>query len=341
MTTQDAKVWVVLVNWNGWQDSIECLESLFRQHHGRFTAVVCDNDSSDGSVEQIRRWAAGEQAWTPPSGPLASLTTPPLPKPLPHAVIDDPAAYVPGADSPPLLIVRTGGNLGFAGGNNVGIRLALRDPGCDFVWLLNNDTVVPPDCLTQMLATAQADPKVGITGPTVAFYRDPDVIQALGGGSFSRYTASGRLLCGGKRRSALSEQDERQARERLHWVSGASMLASRAFLEKVGEMEERYFLYFEEIDWALRSEREFRPGLAADAVVYHKAGSSTGEQTESSFSVYTMCRARVKLYRKFMPFLLPAVYLRAAKEVAQALLRGQKARADAIWRASRDEIMQS
>jgi GT2 family glycosyltransferase len=335
-----AKVWIVLVNWNGWRDSVECLESVFRQRHGNYGVILCDNASDDGSVEQLCAWAAGTLAPAAPEGPLAGLSTPPLAKPLPHAVLDQPAGYRIGPDTPPLLIVRTGANLGFAGGNNVGIRIALSDPQCAQVWLLNNDTVIEPDTLLRMQAAAAADERIGITGSLLCFYHEPDRIQALGGGMFSRYRVYGRLLGNGLRRSTLRPRDAEAARAELDWVSGASMLVSRAFLEQVGEMEERYFLYFEEIDWAWRSRQRFRPALAADAVVYHKAGAATGERNDSAFSVYTMCRSRYKLYRKFVPALLPACYLRAAKEMLLALLRGRRVKAGAILRASRDDMLQ-
>jgi hypothetical protein len=332
------KVWIVLVNWNGWRDTVECLESVFRQRHDNFGVIVCDNASSDSSVEQLAAWASGVLSVAPAEGPLGALSSPPLPKPLPHLVLDVPADYRIGPDTPPLLIVRTGGNLGFAGGNNVGIRLALRDPACAHVWLLNNDTVIEAETLQRLQAVALRE-NAGITGAMLCYYHEPDRVQALGGGMFSRYRVYGRLLGNGLRRSKLTAQDMAAASAELGWVSGASMLVSRPFLDTVGEMEERYFLYFEEIDWAWRARRRFRFALAADAVVYHKAGAATGERSESTYSVYTMCRARYKLYRKFVPALLPACYLRAGKEMLAALLRGRRARAGAILRASRDEIL--
>lgn len=332
------KVWIVLVNWNGWRDSVECLESVFRQHHGNFGVIVCDNGSTDGSVEQLRAWAAGERPPAPAEGALAALSTPPLAKPLPHEIVPQPAGYRIGPDTPRLLIVPTGGNLGFAGGNNVGIRLALADPACAYVWLLNNDTVVEPDTLQRMQATATRA-AAGITGSLLCFYHEPDRIQALGGGTFSRYRVYGTLLGRGLRRSALKGSEAAAAGAAMDWVSGASMLVSRRFLEEVGELEERYFLYFEEIDWAWRARGRFPFALAQDAVVYHKAGASTGERSDSAFSIYTMHRSRYKLYRKFQPALLPACYLRAGKELLQALLRGRRTRAGAILRASRDEIL--
>lgn len=331
-------VWVVLVNWNGWRDAVECLESVYRLDYPQLRVIVCDNASSDGSVEAIAAWADGSQPYQRPEGPLASLTWPPLRKPLPYHIIDDAAGYVPAPDDPALLLVRTGGNLGFAGGNNVGIRIALADPRCRYVWLLNNDTVVPPACLAHMVARAASDPAIGITGSVNCFYGEPERVQALGGGYFSRHRVKSGLHAFRLRTDEVTPAVRHAAERRLDWISGASMLVSRAFLERVGEMEERYFLYYEEIDWALRGEGLFHNALAADARVYHKAGSATGEHQESEFAIYTMYSSRFKLYRKFMPALLLVCHLRTLRDCLLATLKGRRTGARAMWRASRDAI---
>jgi GT2 family glycosyltransferase len=335
------RVWIVLVNWNGWRDTLECLESVFRLDHPDFGVILCDNASSDGSLSAIADWAAGRVPYQAPIGPLARLSTPALPKPLDYRLLASPAAVTPDALASRLLIVPTGANLGFAGGNNVGIRIALADPACDYVWLLNNDTVVETDTLDQMLVQARSDAAIGITGSVNCFYAEPNRVQALGGGFFSRRRVRGGLYGHGLPADAVDPDLLRRIQSDLQWVSGASMLVSRAFLEQVGEMEERYFLYFEEIDWAWRAAPRFRNALASAARVYHKAGSSTGEQVDSSFAIYTLYRSRHKLYRKFMPSWLAVCHLLALKDAAGAALRGRHTRAAAIVRAGRDDLFRS
>lgn len=334
-------VWVVLVNWNGWRDSIECLESVLRQNYPNLGVIVCDNDSSDGSVEAIVAWAAGTRPYDLPAGPLRHMTTPPLPKPIGCIVVDDPVRFTLAAVRAPLLLVRTGGNKGFAGGNNVGIRLALSDPACRFVWLLNNDTVVDPDCLAHMVDTAVCDPATGITGSLNCFYAQPELVQSLGGGRFFPLRAAGYLHGHRLRMTEITAAILARTQANLEWVSGVSMLVPRRFIERIGDMEERYFLYYEEIDWALRSALQFKNRLAPCALVYHKAGSSTGEQTDSAFATYMQCRARFKLYRKLLPGLLPLCYLRTMKDILIAVLRGRRGSARAIARAVRDHLLQA
>ncbi|ACV34189.1 glycosyltransferase family 2 protein [Accumulibacter sp.] len=335
------RVWVVLVNWNGWRDTIECLESVFRLDYANLRVLVCDNASADASIENIRRWAGGEMPFERPQCPLARLSWPPISKPVScHVLRADEILDTSGTESS-LVLVGTGGNLGFAAGNNVGIRIALSDPDCAFVWLLNNDTVVEADCLAQMVSTAISDPSIGVTGSLNCYYSRPEIVQALGGGWFKYRTVRGGLYGHEIRRSELTPTLIRKAESSLDWVSGSSMLVSRNFLEQVGSMEERYFLYYEEIDWAQRSQGRFIHAFAHAAVLYHKAGSATQEQCESEFAIFTLYRARFRLYRTFFPSWRPGCHLRTLFECAFALIKGRRVRAKAIFAACVDDLRNS
>jgi len=329
---------IVLVNWNGWRDTVECLESVFRLCYApeALQVIVCDNDSSDSSLERIARWADGVAVAEPVEGPLHHLSAPPVTKPIAYAFVD---ADMQQAPAVPLLLVRTGGNLGFAGGNNVGIRLAMRDRATDFIWLLNNDTVVQSDSLALMVEKACSAPGIGVVGSVNCFYSSPEIVQALGGGMFSRWRGTGRLYGSRIRLDQIAPAARAEAENELQWVSGASMLVSRAFIEQVGLMEESYFLYFEEIDWAIRSRRRFSNALAYEARIYHKGGSSTGEQQDSHFASYTQCRSRIKLYRNHMPMLLGFCYFSILKATLSALLKGRMVLAKALAFAARDELL--
>jgi GT2 family glycosyltransferase len=107
------RVYVILLNWNGWQDTIECLESVFRLSYPRFTVIVCDNASSDGSMEKIQGWAGGFFAASCDSPDLARLTVPSIPKPLGFDYIfssgEAATSLSPGSR---LLLIQTGANLG-------------------------------------------------------------------------------------------------------------------------------------------------------------------------------------------------------------------------------------
>src|SRR5437762_10906736 len=122
-----SKVYIVVLNWNGWRDTLECLESLFRLEYPNFRVIVCDNNSSDGSIEKIQGWAEGAiQAPKSANPQLASISYPPVRKPVGYSSItvnrSSNSVKIPDL---PLVIVQTRANLGFAGGNNVALRSLL------------------------------------------------------------------------------------------------------------------------------------------------------------------------------------------------------------------------
>jgi GT2 family glycosyltransferase len=324
--------YVILLNWNGWRDTVECLESLFHLRDARFRVVVCDNGSSDGSVERIQSWAAGELRGESVNPALRGLITPACPKPVVCAELsreETEAAGVP--PSVPLILIRNGANLGFAGGNNVGLRYALRDRGCEFFWLLNNDTVVDSGALSALLRHMRENSDVGLCGSLNLSYLRPNEVQAQGGKTYRRWT--GRVI---PPRPIPVEELPAEAGA-MDYVNGASMLVSRAFLERVGLMEESYFLYFEELDWAMRAGRSFRLGYARDSVIYHKEGASIGTHTDrgkrSLLSDQYLCRNRVLFTRRFLPWALPTVLVWVLLAACYRLCRGDAERAKAmlVW----------
>ncbi|MBV8673787.1 MAG: glycosyltransferase family 2 protein [Acidobacteriaceae bacterium] len=268
------KVYVILVNWNGWRDTIECLESLFHINYPNYAVLVCDNGSTDGSLKQVADWARGGRTLDCTNHLLESLVVPPHPKPIHFATIEVPHHEALVGRREKLFLIQTGANLGFAGGNNVGLRLALGAGDLDYAWLLNNDTVVDRDALTSMVKEMEEAPAAGMCGSVLLSYNDGRTVQAAGGYTYNRWTARvGHIGCGLK----LENLPPREKVEReLDYVAGASMLVRRRFLEQVGPLNENYFLFFEEIDWVTRAKRSFSLIYSPGSIVYHKEGQSTG-----------------------------------------------------------------
>lgn len=325
---------VVLVNWNRWADTIECLESLL---HSPTPAriIVVDNASGDGSAERIVEWAAGGLAAAPADPGMARFSQPPAAKPVTLARLDAAtAAATPPADTA-VTLIDSGGNLGFAGGNNVGIRHLLLDAGIDYIWLLNNDTVIDARASAALLQRLDATHRVGMCGTMVRYYHRPDRIQALGGSRFSMWTGQSHGL--GFNQAATTPFDPAQIARHTDFVLGASLAVSRAFLETVGLMEEGYFLYFEEIDWAVRGRGRFVTAFAHAAVVYHKEGGSIGSSSKpgarSAMSEYYLMRSRHKFVARHRPWLLPVHGALSLALIGRRLLRGNRAQAAAMLRA--------
>ena len=335
-----APLGVVLVNWNGWADTLECLESLLASPHPLHVVVV-DNDSADGSLGHIAAWARGELAPPPPSrlSPPQEPPPKPLPKPLPCTLLDAVAARAPGAMAGPgLTLVQSGANLGFAGGNNIGLRLLMARPDVSLFWLLNNDTVVAPDAVPALVGTMTADPAIGMCGTVVRFYHRPDRVQAMNGSRFSVWTGQSRGIGAGM--AADTGFDAARIARQTDYVLGASLATSRAFLTQTGLMEEGYFLYYEEIDWAVRNRRAPRPfatGFAGQAIVYHKEGGSIGSSSRqgarSALADYWLCRSRLAFIRRHYPALLPLHWLLTLALIGRRLVRGQPQKAKLLLRA--------
>jgi GT2 family glycosyltransferase len=304
------QVYIVVLNWNGWRDTIECLESVFRLDYPDYRVVVCDNASSDDSWNQIRRWAQGEIKAEPRNPALAALTDPPVAKPIPFAELGPTEAGMGGKDADArLILIQTGANLGFAGGNNMALRYALNCADFDFAWLLNNDTVVRTDALSHLVQRMAERPDAGICGSTLVYYDDPSKVQAFGGSVYNKWVARAGHI--GKLADAGQLPDALEVERKLAFVVGASMLVRRSFLEQIGLMDEQYFLYFEEIDWATRAKSQFKLAYSKSSIVYHKEGGATGSHRvlsrRSAWSEFYSVRNRVLFTRKHCPIALPSV----------------------------------
>ncbi|HEX6739958.1 MAG TPA: glycosyltransferase family 2 protein [Vicinamibacteria bacterium] len=327
------RVVAVLVNWKRSADTLECLESLLRSDDVRPRAIVCDNDSQDGSLERIAAWAEGREPAAARSPALAHLTSPPHAKPVPFVRLDRGAAEQggPEGEAPPLTLVATGANLGYAGGNNVALRGLLRRRDWDYVWLLNNDTVVTPGALRALVRRLEERPDAGLCGSTLLHYREDGAVQAYGGASYSRL--SGRPVP--LQPPCPADRDWVEAH--TAYVIGASMMASRRFLETVGLMDESYFLFFEELDWATRAAGRFALAWAPESVVYHKGGASTGlfAGAWNAAAARQLHASQLIYARKHHPHLLPFVWLRHLLLLLQGVFTLRLDRARAIVSAYR------
>jgi len=320
------------VNWNAWAHTLTCLESLSRLHTLAARVVVCDNGSTDGSVERIIAWARGGLDALPADGPLRSLSHPPVPKPISHRLLRENEPY--GQDQPPrLTLIQGSENRGFGAGCNLGIRYAMAHPDCRAIWLLNNDTVVHADALDALLRRLD-EPNMGLCGSTLLHYDAPTRIQCQGGARFYRAASLSRLI--GKDRPLQHALPARQVERMLDHLYGASMLVSRGFIEQAGPLPEGYFLYYEEMDWTLRGGEGWRLGYAADSLVYHRKGASAGTGTRASRSArasYQLGHSRLRFTRLHNPSILPVVYVLLLMEALLQALRGQGSQSRAVFRA--------
>lgn len=326
-------VYIILVNWNGWKDTIECLESLFRLNYDRYRVVVCDNGSTDGSIESIKAWAEGRlDTYVPASNPLRPLTFPPASKPVRWQELTSSAAYEANNDAP-LVLIRSDRNVGFAGGNNLGLRYALNSPEMEFVWLLNNDTVVHPDSLTALHGRLLEVPGAGICGSTVRYYDRPDRVQLLAGAQANCWRGRVRQIREGINASDLPDTDAVEGA--MDFVYGASMFVCRRFIEEIGLLNEAYFLYCEELDWARRSADRFKMVYAKGSIVYHRGGAATNGGS-SGFAWYHYTRSWLIFTQRYQAARMPVIVFWFMITAGRSLLRGRIDVGRAIARGIRD-----
>jgi GT2 family glycosyltransferase len=189
---------------------------------------------------------------------------------------------------PAVLVIENGRNVGFARGNNIGIEHLLRS-GADYVLLLNDDTEVAPDLLGMMVQAAEEDSRIGIVGPKIYYYDQPDVIWSAGG-AVDRFGQASHLR--------VDEHDDGSAQTArdVDYVTGCAMLVRRTLIDRVGVLDERFFAYFEETEWCVRARRAgFRVVYVSQARMWHKLKAET--RGHSTLYQYLMSRNRL-LYLK-------------------------------------------
>ena len=271
----------VLVNWNGWQDTLLCLRSLAKQSYENLKVLVVDNHSMDGSVQQIR------------------------------------------AEWPGVELIETGSNGGFAAGCNVGIRRAL-ELGAPFIWLLNNDTVAPPNTLNLLVAEAECGPRNGITGSVLRYMYDPQQVQAWGGGEVLRWMGYTRHY------TAPTEFNANT------FLTFASVLIRAEVFAQIGLMDDGYFMYYDDSDFCFRARRAgWGLTIARETSILHKEGGS--QKTGRSLAmerIVTASGLRFLSLHAPVPWLAKTLFLltRIGKRTLRMDLSGVKA----VWSGATD-----
>jgi hypothetical protein len=218
------KVFVIILHWNNQSDTLECLESLKKIDYPNYQVVVIDN----GSKEKFR---------------VQRLD-------------------LNGTEGSKVKIIYNQKNLGFAGGNNVGIRYAL-EKGADYVLLLNNDTIVSQDFLKKLVDSGESNKKIGLLGPKIYFvpYQRFLSVQGFADDSQRIWFAGGQInwLSNQGKMKGYGEIDrghyDHPPVQETEYITGCCLLIKRAVVEKIGLLPEDYFLYYEDTAWSLEARR--------------------------------------------------------------------------------------
>jgi len=267
-------VCVIILNWNGWEDTVECLESLRDLDYANYQVVVLDNGSEDDSFMRIQSWAKGKTSVESShvrryeDNGLVSVVTYDRTTAEAGGVHEAEQALMSLPAARRLVLVKIGENLGYAAGCNVGIRYALAT-GADYVWLLNNDTVVAPSSLSALVCFLENFPDYqGVTGQ-IRFYDNPLMVWNCGG-SLTWYGSRRYHYAG-----APIAKTPQQGFRRISFITGCSALFRAALFREVGLLSEAFFFGEEDFELSKRLQR-FGCKLACkyDAIIYHKVGVS-------------------------------------------------------------------
>jgi GT2 family glycosyltransferase len=276
------KVSIIIVNWNGWRDTVECLESLGQITYSNYEVILVDNGSTDESLLRLKEYADGTlQAESP------FFTYSPNNKPITifectkeeaESTLGTEGSFLSPKEK--LIVIKNGQNYGFAEGSNIGIRIALARES-SYVLLLNNDVVVDASFLTELVLASERDERIGFAGPKVYFYNysgRADVIN-FAGGVFCVWTGSARHI-------GLKQIDQGQFNKMrlVDFIEGSCILARTEAIWKTGFLRADYFAYWEDVEWCLRgAELGYKAGYVSKARIWHKVGASKKEKSISSY----------------------------------------------------------
>lgn len=287
-------VYIIIINYNNYQDTIECIGSLEKISYKNFEILIIDNNSSNDSINKIK--ASFNKYET----------------------------------------IQLKDNLGFAGGNNVGIKKAMEDDA-DFILLLNNDTIVETNFLDEMINSFYNNAKnVGIVGPKIYSYYNKQLSEDTGNIDFFKFTTNNNSYNKNKNKYELGQE--------VNFISGCCMLIKKEVFDTVGFLPEEYFMYYEDTDFCTKAlEKEFKILYNPKALIYHKESSSTGGK-ESPFSIKWNNRNRIIFMHKYkykvskFSFLCSKLYIYVTRfiRILQYIFKNDKERAYAIYDGLRE-----
>jgi GT2 family glycosyltransferase len=295
------RVYILILNYRNWQDTLECLESIFRLQYADFHVIVVDNDSGNNSLERLMEWAdsASSSYQYFHSRDLATIAHP--------------------ASLSRLVFIQNETNSGFAGGNNVALKLLVDEDA--YVWLLNPDMVVQEDTLTELVNFASGLTPRSIIGAVTKYHKQPGKIHFYGGCRIRFYSATV---------VPITTPDQVS---RLEYISGGSLFTKAAGFREIGLLPEEYFLYWEETDWCYQARQAgYQLAVCPTAICFDKIGTSIGRGFAAEY-YYT--RNGLLFVSRYQAGKIPFVVFFSLFRLLKRVLSGRWDRARGIWEGIR------
>jgi GT2 family glycosyltransferase len=325
------KLYFIIVNYKSENDTLECLQSVLHQDYSEYQVVVVDNSPDDIGYNKLKDWAGGNLDSIDTGFP--ELVYPINKSPLSFDFFSESelVTHQQGSDKK-WIFIKADKNEGFSAANNIALRFISTSMGPkDYCWLLNNDTVISKDASKKVVAFIDEQSTPSIFGTSLMEYDSPSEIQSIAGGydpKFSRLTI-------------FKTKEELSNSKVINYPNGASLIVSSKFLKVIGLLEEKYFLYFEELDWVLRAKQNnLKPKFLVDEIVYHKGGASTGKN--SILADYYYLRSRFLITKTFFQSkVLQTVIVAFLVFPFNRMMRGQLNRIYLVFRVFGDVFIKN
>lgn len=304
---ENTHVNIIIVNYNCYEETIACLNSLLKSTVTNFRVFIVDNNSTDSSGESILNW--GKQHQIKHIGPTEIKN-----QKLPNNIIDD---------NPKIVLIENPENSGFSSGNNIAINFLLKTETSnrDFIWLLNPDTVVQSQVLHNLLDNAN-DKKKLILGNLIVDYANHDRVMFYGGFKIKKFT-----------HGVIRIVEEKNI-NKLDAITGASIFTHISTFKDLGVLPEEYFMYWEETDFCTKAKQAgYMFEVNTKSVIYDHVGSSSNS---NFLREYLYLLNGLRFYKKYYWFYLPTILMSTIAKYVKALFFENKIKRQAIFYAHVD-----
>lgn len=292
MQRQIPKVSIIILNWNGKNDTVECIDSLKNVHYEKYDIIVVDNGSSDDSADFLEK------------------------------------------KYPSVKIIRNKENLGFTGGNNVGIKMAL-ERGAEYILLLNNDTAVTQNLITGCLEPFLTQKEVGIVGPKVVYYNNPAQVWCAGC-YYNRFLGRGVMY------GTLSKKRNFEKEAIVDWISFCVVMIKREVFENIGLLDNDFFSSYEDLDFCLRAKKAgYLSIYSPRTIVKHKIAQDWGGLDNPLYIYYQvrnalLCMKKNRNFFGFAVFFCTYLFISMPRRAIRLLFHEKKNRIRYMYMALYD-----
>lgn len=282
---QSNNVIIIIVNYNGSDDTIECLNALIKLKEHPLGIIVVDNASNNDSVAKIFN------EWSKISNPIL----------INENNINN--KYYNAVN----IIAVANKNNGYAAGNNIGIKIAFRNKNCKSIWLINNDTIPDKNALSELCFEYNKYKCPYIIGSTLIYNHDRKTVQCLSSGLLNKFIGTTKHIKEGLDIYKVSNIDKYHIDKKINYVNGASIFIHKDIITKTGLLNEKFFMYYEDVEFCIRAKKyNFGCLWAPKSIVYHKEGASSKKFNNLHFLTL---RNRIFFTKIHYPWFLFAVCL--------------------------------